>query len=416
MNGTDLCKTALLCGLFLAATAAAQAQERPAIDQQLNDGQLQAAADALAEHLDNSPDDDLARFQLGTVQFLQAVERLSQAGVRYGARTQAGWIPFLRVGAAAGNKDNAQVVRYEDLRAMIERFQSDVQTAEQTLAQVDDDDLHWDLNFDRVAMDADGDGRIADSERLDVTFRVLMNRRQQNDRGKPMVVGFDSADVYWMRGYCHAVMAMADVVLAYDQQDLFERTAHAFFANPDTEFANERGEVEPLHRRGIFNTEDLSDFVAAVHLLNFKLREPARLRDARDHLLTMTDLSRASWKLIQAEDDNHLEWIPGADQQSVITNLNVSAARIEAWHTFLDEAEAILNGEKLVPFWRRGFEGGVNINRVLTDPRDLDVVLWVQGTAALPYLERGELSSKRSWDQLQRVFRGDFLGFALWVN
>lgn len=416
MNGTDLCKTALLCGLFLAAAAAAQAQERPAIDQQLNDGKLQAAADALTEHLDNSPDDDLARFQLGTVQFLQAIERLSQTGVRYGARTQAGWIPFLRVGAAAGNKEDAQVVRYEDLRAMIERFQSDVQTAEQTLAQVDDDDLHWDLNFDRVAMDADGDGRIADSERLDVTFRVLMNRRQQNDRGRPMVVGFDSADVYWMRGYCHAVMAMADVVLAYDQQDLFERTAHAFFANPDTEFANERGEVEPLHRRGIFNTEDLSDFVAAVHLLNFKLREPARLRDARDHLLTMTDLSRASWKLIQAEDDNHLEWIPGADQQSVITNLNVSAARIEAWHTFLDEAEAILNGEKLVPFWRRGFEGGVNINRVLTDPRDLDVVLWVQGTAALPYLERGELSSKRSWGQLQRVFRGDFLGFALWVN
>ena len=130
----------------------------------------------------------------------------------------------------------------------------------------------------------------------------------------------------------------------------------------------------------------------------------------------MVALSRDSWRLIQAEEDNHLEWIPGAGQQSVITNLNVSPDRIAAWHNFLDEAESLLNGDKLVPFWRQGFEGGVNIGRVLTDPRDLDVVLWVQGTAALPYLERGELSSEQSWNELQRVFRGNFLGFALWVN
>jgi len=39
---------------------------------------------------------------------------------------------------------------------------------------------------------------------------------------------------------------------------------------------------------------------------------------------------------------------------------------------------------------------GVNLRRVFTEPREFDLVLWVQGTAAVPYLEAGEVTTPRS--------------------
>jgi hypothetical protein len=90
---------------------------------------------------------------------------------------------------------------------------------------------------------------------------------------------------------------------------------------------------------------------------------------------------------------------------------------VEGWTTFLDEFQEILAGRKLLPFWR-GTNGrvGINLRRVFTDPRTLDLVLWVQGTAAAPYLEEGQVTSSEVWQRLNRVFRGEFIGFALWFN
>jgi hypothetical protein len=53
---------------------------------------------------------------------------------------------------------------------------------------------------------------------------------------------------------------------------------------------------------------------------------------------------------------------------------------------------------------------------VFTNPRPFDLVLWVQGTAALPYLEAGEQTSPETWERFQRIFRGEFVGVAIWVN
>jgi hypothetical protein len=76
----------------------------------------------------------------------------------------------------------------------------------------------------------------------------------------------------------------------------------------------------------------------------------------------------------------------------------------------------VIRGEKLIPFWRGGFEQGMNLGKVFTEPRDFDLVLWVQGTAAMPYLEDGEKTSPQTWSEFQRVFRGEFIGFAAWIN
>jgi hypothetical protein len=84
--------------------------------------------------------------------------------------------------------------------------------------------------------------------------------------------------------------------------------------------------------------------------------------------------------------------------------------------TFLGESDDLLAGKRLAPFWRSKDKRGINIRRVFTEPTRLDLVLWVQGTAATRYLEEGELTRQEVWAGIGRAFGGDFLGFALWFN
>src|SRR5262249_50304168 len=121
------------------------------------------------------------------------------------------------------------------------------------------------------------------------------------------------------------------------------------------------------------------------------------------------------WKSAMAETDDDLEWIPNPRQKGMLPNLQVTQEMIDGWMGFLDEAQAILEGKKLIPFWRDSTLG-VNLRKVFLEPRTLDMVLWIQGTAAAPYLEKGEQSQGATWDRFQRVFRGEFLLFALWWN
>jgi hypothetical protein len=165
-----------------------------------------------------------------------------------------------------------------------------------------------------------------------------------------------------------------------------------------------------------WDRDEALDAVAFIHLADFPLREPERLAKARNHLLEMVESSRKSWALIEAETDNDREWIPGPGQESVVPNVAISKERLAAWRCFLDEAEAVLNGKKLIPFWRRGVDQGVNLAKVFTEPREFDLVLWVQGSGAIPYLEHGEKTSAETWAEFQRVFGGRFVGFAIWLN
>ena len=41
---------------------------------------------------------------------------------------------------------------------------------------------------------------------------------------------------------------------------------------------------------------------------------------------------------------------------------------------------------------------------------------WMQGSAATPYLEKGELTRPEVWREIERAFAGDFLGYAVWFN
>ncbi len=94
----------------------------------------------------------------------------------------------------------------------------------------------------------------------------------------------------------------------------------------------------------------------------------------------------------------------------------------------LDEMEAILQGKKLIPYWReyhRSWTGGsvipekglgINFKKFFSEPQDFDLILTMQGTNMEPYLEVGSLSTPRAWSRMTGVFRGQFFGFAVWFN
>jgi hypothetical protein len=168
------------------------------------------------------------------------------------------------------------------------------------------------------------------------------------------------------------------------------------------------------------------DVIAAVHLVNLPLKEPERMESARQHVLEMIRTSRQSWVLIQAETDDDHEWLPNPKQTGVL-RIPVTRELIGGWLAVLTEMEDLLEGRKLVPFWRDSARAdgkpdelvkvrGINLKRFFAEPRDFDLILLIQGTGALPYLERGPLSRPETWESLNRVFGGQFFGFAVWFN
>ena len=140
------------------------------------------------------------------------------------------------------------------------------------------------------------------------------------------------------------------------------------------------------------------------------------MASALGHLESMVKLSRESWTSYLAETDNDHEWIPNPGQDTVMPGGKVTPEMVAGWTGFLNETDAILAGKTLLPFWRDAQNKGINLRRVFTEPTELDLVLWAQGTAAAPYLEAGPVTDREVWIRLLRVFRGEFIGFALWFN
>ena len=416
------------CALLLAGVLAicwsprpALADDPPRVERYLIDGRLADGQRELAAHLKDHPADDQARFGLGTLQFVRAVEHLAQSLYQFGAvgpksrLTQQ--VPFLRI--AVPENPQPDKVRYADVRRMLQNLLDDLTAAEKTLADIKDERVKLPLHFGLIRLDVNGDGKSADGEVLWKIYANLNRGIRLGDQFAPehaeaFVIAFDYGDVHWLRGYCHLLSSMCETILAYDQQDLFNAVAHQLFDNPD---------VPTLPKNVIIRQDpnnpwmdDIADAIAAIHLSRFPLKEPERMKSALAHLEQVIALSRDSWKSIQAETDDDREWIPNSKQTGVIPGVRVTEEMIGGWHGFLDEAEKMLSGKKLIPHWRFNAEHGINLRRVFLEPREFDVVLWAHGSAAVPYAEKGIVVRGETWNRLESIFGGQFIGFAFWFN
>ena len=389
-------------GLALPAWGAA-----PDVDALLSSGKFDEGVAVLEAHLKVEPKDDVSRLGLGVTQFVSAVQRLGQKLAVYGPRPR---FAFAGTPAIAEVPAPAEPLTYPTLRKINQEWLDDLARIEATLAKITSEEVKLPLHVGRVTMN------LGTAETRSLTLLPILQQFRLGTAGREadFVIAFDRADVDWMRGYCHLLSALSEMTLAYDGQEFFDVAAHRLFQHAKTPHAFL---LEPnrIPNGGWFQFEDFADAVAMIHMLRFPLVEPKRMEAALNHVEQSLSLSRQMWKRVLAETDNDREWIPGPKQKGAI-NIPVTQEIIDNWIRALDEAEQIVQGKKLIPFWRGKPTRGINLRKVFLEPRQLDIVLWIQGTAATPYLEEGELTKPDTWQQINRAFGGQFLGFGFWFN
>jgi hypothetical protein len=418
-----LVAAAILLGASGGAWAASDLVQR--VQGLLYAGRTADAAAAAEARLAESPGDHQARFALGAVEFLQAVERLAQAFHRYGLSstyqdpTGMAGLPFLRVPVPAN--PHPEPMTYDGLRAILEAFVADLAKAEATLAGITTADVQFPLNIGLIRLDLDGDGVASEDETAWQIFQRVGFPELDAAKAAALETDFDGGDVPWLQAYCHLLMAMGDFLLAYDWHEAFDATFHNVFPLAETPLGRlQRGDAEKAAKGGAASPAapnpdaGIADLVAFIHLIRWPVVAPDRLADSLAHLEAMVRLSRESWRRIMAETDHGREWIPNPRQTGVLPGMRVTDEQVKSWLLVLDQLDALLTGKMLLPHWR--FDKGINLRRLFLEPRTFDLVLLVQGSAAIPYLEDGETVSADRWETLMSVFGGDFLRYFVWLN
>ena len=299
----------LAIGLCPCAARAREKADGPLVATWLEEGKLVEGERALQKHLAEHPRDDEARFGLGALQFLRSIERAGQTLYRYGRQSHLDELPILRL--PVEKNPNPEPISYEAFRAVFDSLSQDLARAETTLSAIQDDDVKLRLRFGRIRLDLNADGKATENEALwSIYDRATPAPRLERKVAESFEICFDRADVIWLRGYCHLLQAMCDTVLAHDFRELFERTGHILFAKIEGPY-DFMARARPMWDLG--GGVDIIDGIAFVHLINFPVEEPARMRSALMHLEEVVRLSRQNWDAIVAETDDDAEWVPSPE-------------------------------------------------------------------------------------------------------
>jgi hypothetical protein len=426
----------LLCvALGLLAFAGPAVAQAPLAEKYLLEGKLAEGAKVLEARLQKAPDDDQARFGLGVVQFFQAFEHLGAGLYKHGLRTQTAFRNApAAVKAFFPQNPTPNVATYEASRKIVQTLIDDLAAAEKTLAAVKDENVKLPLAVGKIKLDPTGQGKP-------VSAAFLLERRGGPRADSPevpdLVICFDRGDVNWLRGYCHFLSWLCESALAFDGQRAFDVSAHLFFEKVETPYpflVQDRrpldealagppaGEAPQQERNQNAARFQFVDALAFIHqLTRLPVNEPKRLEAALGHFEAGVAQGKEMWKHILAETDNDREWVPNPKQTSVV-GASVTQEMVDTWLATLTETEAILQGKKLVPFWRgTDPDVGVNVRRAYLELKAFEPIEWVQGTAAQPFLEKGtltEFADPERRGSINRAFGGmmTFVGYAFWFN
>lgn len=405
----------VLAVLIAALPAKADDATVKLIGDRLRAGELSALQDDLTTRLAQSPDDDQYRFGLGATQFLLAVEHLSQALYRHGlqpTREIDRQLPFFRIPLPVNPAP--ETLTYDKLRAVFQTAVDEFATAEATLAAIKSDDVKLPIAIGLTRLDLNGDGKAEEGEALwQVLNATLGGGNIPQEAVERFVISFDRGDVAWLRGYTHLLSALIEFALAHDGHESFDASFHMLF--PRAGLPNQVLGEQPRRPDEFIEFGAIADVVAFIHLMHWPVTEPDRRAAALAHLEQVASLSRESWRHILAETDDDAEWIPSPTQKNgVLPGAPVTEQTVDGWMVFLGEFEAILKGEKKVPHWR--LSKGIDFRRAMLEEKVFDPVLWAQGSAAIPFLEDGEVTDTQTWMQIMMMFEGNFLGYAVWFN
>jgi hypothetical protein len=394
-----------LTALLLAATAAAVLPGT--VDDFMREGRVKEALTQYA-----TPSDDAGWFSLGLLQALDGLQQFSAGMHKLGLNPSATRnVPFFRVVWPRPVQEPPEPASPEKVARLFTDFRSSLRRAKATLTRVGDQEFGVTVNLSQLRLDMDGDGACSPDERLLAVLGQTLGL--SNTGGPDLVVRFDSADAAWLKAYTHLLGGMLDLLLAYDWSPVWKQCAHIVFLNPDpkpalTQFIHREGGVGP-------DFPEIADMIAAVHDMRLNLVDKDGPRRARDEFQKMVAGSRTCWQRVLAETDDQGEWLP-SPRQTGPGGTKISQEQIDAWKRVLDELDAIASGTKLLPHWRMKSGIGINVQKLVASPPVFDLVLMIQGSAFVPYLEEGAVSDRASWNQLTRAFGGGFFRFAIWSN
>ncbi len=350
-------------------------------------------------------------FALGAMQFLITIERALQTRHAYNLSADDLDFPVLRLGIAP-NPDPLPIdpgvvaAIFTDIgqgmaiaRATLEAIPS----AAEVLVSIDLAGLWFDV---------DGDGEWSRREGvLDVISGSVMRRSMAGAEGnRRIAVRFDGADVAWLLAYTHLLSGISDVVLAWDPTEVIAQVLGSAASIREIRGSDD----DPFL---VFSADDAKwiDMFAMLYGSVNRMPEQSHLADARNHFLAMIAANREFWLRVDRETDNKGEWIPN-DRQTAALPYTLPQGTGAAWLEVLSDAEAVLNGELLIPHWRLARMGGVNLKTFVDNPAPVDIVTWIQGSGLLPYMEAGETINSNNMRQFERMISGDAITFMLLLN
>lgn len=373
----------------------------------------------LMRQADPRPRADVA-FGLGASNALLALEGLARGAYDYGlggpmlaANMGVGNTPLGRIQNPKPMQVSAAKLR-QGGRAFVQRWAAaarwcDEVERSQEASFVCEIDLRW------IRLDIDGDGVAAEHEGL-IAFLADVG---QPNLAADLRVGFDRADARWLLGYSHFMRGIMEFTLALDWDEWFRRTGHVLFTNTDSDLLFLRSNA--IDMDGAFIDDDapmdVLDLIAMFAGLDFAVRDRAGLERARRHFVEVTRCSRDMWRMVEEETDDQREWIPSATQRAAMTGEPLAPEVSASWIGLMEEAEAVFEGRKLVPMWRKVPEGtGLNLRKAMTGMDRMDVFYWVQGSSAAPFIEKGDVATREVWSALTQPMSGKLFSFAFWFN
>ncbi len=337
------------------------------LDSFLQKGEIEAGLQHFA-----GADKNQDLFALGMLQALDGLQTFSVGLNRFAYRQDGmlGDMPFFRFGGRGTAVVEFEKVTPEKVGALFRDLRAALRTANATLGRMDEEEFKVQVNLSQLRFDINGDGVVAPEETLVSLLGPALGIPPTNRDGEDVVVRFDLADGAWLKGYTHVMTGILEVLLTYDWSPLWTYAAPVMFQN----YAPVAPMAEVAMPDAPMGMGSWLDAIALVHAIQLDVADPEGLRRAQAEFQGMIACSRKSWTRILAETDDDMEWIPSPTQTGP-GGVRIRQEELDGWLAVLDELEAVLKGDALVPHVRMRPDWGIHIPSVVDHPPRLDLVM-----------------------------------------
>ena len=354
-------------------------------------------------------------FALGAAHFLSAIENAYQLRYQYDfgnfAAENGVDAPFLTL--PVQENPNPAAFNPAILDALFETALQDLARSTQALSQIgDDDDVSVTVDLTTLWLDINANGTKDAGEEFYGVLSAGLGFESASLDNTPILTNFDTADAAWLSAYGHMLSGMSELALSVRPSDAVSE-ALSNVAHID----GIRGQqpLRPLWGMSDFARSPEMDILVASTLAVFGDPSPTHTRSAHSHFLQGIEDNKAFWRRLEAEKDNSNEFIPN-DQQTSAMPIVFPQGIGNSWQSVLADAEAVLKGDLLLPHWRVGNEGGINLAKILQNPEDLDIVRLFLGHSSKAYIEAGPVIDFATLDAFDEMTQGNSPMFALILN